>query len=644
MATPGCFTQVVNQGKLDKLIMAPDLLAKRIDQIVCRNKDMGKRGGDAMPTLVDIEKTHILFVNAHFKPFVEVSNEYIKCNVYGGTVSWDTELTFDIPQSGEFFSDPVLYAKIAAASCGTTGTLPAFPSNPTGFDETDQATDGDKAAVYFKDGGATFTLCTYQYMKSDGTAIDRTATNFQNFIRYVEYPGERFLSKAQFKVSHNPIDEYVPDDVVMHRKFKIMPHKLVGWQKLMGQQVPIKGYTELSTIKDVSSWPSDHTGVDSIVAPSASSETSIREYTILNGPQTPKAQQPALDLVIPILFWFADPKVCVPSVSIPFGQRHILLTINKSENILYAAPGDVKLRLVTEVVTVNGGDELTTSYKSYVSEQSVMAASSDIVEPSITSMILYINNYHINAHIHDIYLKRISFNLIRVRRHHKAILDKPEHSEQLTSFKLAVESIYFGFKPQKNVTKPVYATNGVGVTSGNKNIWRDWHRYTSLTDNVSHVKTFTQMPYLTAVAAPNAFSVDNLKDETEYRAQCLSETEKITYPVSTAVVDKIKIESHSNVLYRLIEKDFFNAYIPYQFGCNTIVSPEDDGLFAVNWCLYPGSYQPSGHFNLSRAKDTYIHWTSSFISTSNQVDFHASATIINFALISDGSMILRFGG
>ena len=29
-------------------------------------------GGDPTPTLVDIERTHILFVNAHFKPFAAI--------------------------------------------------------------------------------------------------------------------------------------------------------------------------------------------------------------------------------------------------------------------------------------------------------------------------------------------------------------------------------------------------------------------------------------------------------------------------------------------------------------------------------------------------------------------------------------------
>jgi hypothetical protein len=41
---------------------------------------------------LDIEKTHILFTNAHFKPFVALGFEYNKVNAGSGTV-----------QLGQFF-------------------------------------------------------------------------------------------------------------------------------------------------------------------------------------------------------------------------------------------------------------------------------------------------------------------------------------------------------------------------------------------------------------------------------------------------------------------------------------------------------------------------------------------------------------
>lgn len=46
--------------------MATKLLNQRIKDVMCARKRAGK--ADITPTLVDLERTHILYVNAHFKP------------------------------------------------------------------------------------------------------------------------------------------------------------------------------------------------------------------------------------------------------------------------------------------------------------------------------------------------------------------------------------------------------------------------------------------------------------------------------------------------------------------------------------------------------------------------------------------------
>ncbi len=58
------FNLIANDGKADRLIMATKLLNQRIKDIVCYRKQQNM--DDVLPTLQDIEKTHILYVNAHF--------------------------------------------------------------------------------------------------------------------------------------------------------------------------------------------------------------------------------------------------------------------------------------------------------------------------------------------------------------------------------------------------------------------------------------------------------------------------------------------------------------------------------------------------------------------------------------------------
>jgi len=62
----------------------------------------------------------------------------------------------------------------------------------------------------------------------------------------------------------------------------------------------------------------------------------VREQIQINdGPQTPKVVQPAIDLWVPLLFWFnQDPRLSIPSVSIPYGQRFIDVTLANANQIL----------------------------------------------------------------------------------------------------------------------------------------------------------------------------------------------------------------------------------------------------------------------------------------------------------------------
>jgi hypothetical protein len=51
------------------------------------------------------------------------------------------------------------------------------------------------------------------------------------------------------------------------------------------------------------------------------------------------------------------------------------------------------------------------------------------------------------------------------------------------------------------------------------------------------------------------------------------------------------------------------------FGEHTLVTPADDGALLVNFALYPAVHQPSGHINISRAREFYIHVYSSVIGS-----------------------------
>lgn len=85
----------------------------------------------------------------------------------------------------------------------------------------------------------------------------------------------------------------------------------------------------------------------------------------------------------------------------------------------------------------------------------------------------------------------------------------------------------------------------------------------------------------------------------------------------TRTVDAMEVTAHGMNLYQKIDSQFYNQYKPMVFGEHTLVTPHDDGALLVNFALYPHVYQPSGHINISRAREFYIKVYSSVIGQPN---------------------------
>jgi hypothetical protein len=111
-------------------------------------------------------------------------------------------------------------------------------------------------------------------------------------------------------------------------------------------------------------------------------------------------------------------------------------------------------------------------------------------------------------------------------------------------------------------------------------------------------------------------------------------------PVST--VDSLSLTSHGITIFDNFQDTFFASYAPYHYGTETVVTPSDTGAFFINMTLFPRQYQPSGHLNISRARETYLIFQSSYVSSTTSCLVVIVAVAINFILISDGSAVLRY--
>jgi hypothetical protein len=584
MATAGIFTLITNDGKQDRMLMATELLKHRLHTIKQARSAAGLK--DTTPTLLDIERTHVLFMNAHFKPFAAIGFEYHKVNPDSGGATLGSDVRFSIPQFGDFFNDMALYVKFNKAEYTPTVAAPN-----------------------------------------------------QDVFRYCDYPGERLLKKVKFDVNGNPLDEYTSDVYNFHRQFNVQPNKMTAWKRLVGQESPQEAY---------------------IAQHSKTQPKSRVKVSYCDGYQTPKAEHPPLCVMVPLLFWFnKDPRLSVPSVSIPYGQRFLNISLAKASDLI-------------ETVTPPSasGEDLGKTPELTISECS-----------------LFINNIFVNPEVHDIFIKRIGFTLIRVHRLQTTRVKDENANILLNNMKWPIECMFVAIKPVSNTTDTVIPTNSALQT---------WHKFSKVTETTeelcgvasSRVDTMskTEIDYMLNVSIDNVATVPELitlySDPVKTTAaggalfalasaaagvvgatvasvygtvQNASTSVYHSHPTSSGVctdvevyktsptIDRLSITAHGIDIYKEMPGTFFHSYTPYTFGGHNIASPDDPGAHMVTFCLYPGSYQPSGHVNVSRAREFYLkYWSEGVVSTADPADLIIVASAINFLLISDGSAVLRY--
>ena len=621
MATGGIFQLITNDGKQDKMLMASALLKQRID--AARSKREAAGDADTTPTLFDIERTHILFTNAHFKPFAAIGFEYNKVKANSGSPSLGNSVTFSIPQFGDFFHDMVLHVVL------NQPTLTGLP-----------ATESD-----------------------------------QSLMRWCSFPGERLIENVKFDVNGNPLDEYTHDAMNFHREFQVQPNKRTGWNRCVGQQEYEEGWV------DQPNWASSGVG-SSLVNHRTRAQTT-------SGAQTPTGQKTGqLELFIPLLFWCnKDPRLSVPSVAIPYGQRFITFTLAAQTKLVGTVPRGVNLG---DFSNTSGGTLTTTDL--------------------VSKIELYINNIFVNPEVHNIFIKRIGFTLIRVHRLQVTPAASSTHEVLLQQLKWPIEALFVGMRIKSyhsgtpaqvnanldkwykfsQVTDTSRASQGWSVSKATQTVspttvalafpGSATLTLTAVTDTpvtmassvgvpiggilqVNDVLTFTTggVVYVLTVATVSADGITvSFKEDATVNvalngvelvaaaATAVSVTRATTAEQTSTVqvcshtLDTLTIKAHGIAIYNDFPSKFYNAYTPYHYGGPNIVSPEDCGALMVTFCLYPGTYQPSGHINVSRAREFYLGYTSSVIGIATEGTLVVLASAINFLLISDGSAVLRY--
>ena len=186
--------------------------------------------------------------------------------------------------------------------------------------------------------------------------------------------------------------------------------------------------------------------------------------SIVNGPQTPKLNQPALELWHKYKFWFnSDVRLAVPAVSIPYGTD--LSPWNSKINKTLSLNSQI-FTFEDVSTTANSGE--TASRK--ITYTPVLSSDRQVTDCKIEAMELYVNNIFVNTEIHDIFIERIGFFSSEFTDIKSAqLITLVLAMLNLNNLKWPIETIYAGVRPTWN------------VSAANPNLYKDWH---SMTYNV----------------------------------------------------------------------------------------------------------------------------------------------------------------
>jgi hypothetical protein len=600
MSNGSVFTLIANDGKADRLIHATGLLKKRIQDITCAKQSRGYE--DYLPTLVDIERTHILFVNAHYKPFAAHAFEYNKIPA-SGVPYFNSNLQFSIPQFGDFFCDMVLNLTIPSLS-GTANVVPPAVNEVI------------SNLVDLGNNVGTQTRTRVRYLDASGAEVQPGAA-IVDFIRYCEYPGCRILDEVMFEINGSPIDQYTYRSYIFYMKFFVEDDDW-GWKRAVGQEVSIDGKSFLTSVSSVG----------------GATDTCKRMISVANGPQTPKAVQPALNMWIPLIFWFnLDPQNAIASVAIPYGQRFIKIKFAAASDVIGHGLGGLfrETTVINLIIDTSGPNAILSSTTS-VTKVPIFGANAFPTDPYSTTTLLcdlYANNIFLLPMVHDIYIKRIGFSLVRVFRHADTIFNSTgDQSFLMANLKWPIEHICIGLQPSVNRDNETSITAAANKTANVEVPFLDsWHLMNIVTNLTTDISSRAVVPAdISDITAAGTHVADSV-------------VERITYKLQTDVINTLSITAHGIPLYQSLNRGFYSDYIPHHYGGHSLKTSKDRGVVFVTFCLYPGTYQPSGHINVSRAREFYLGFNTSFTG-----EYHIiyEGKGINFMLISEGNAVLRY--
>ncbi|NBQ43057.1 MAG: hypothetical protein EBU23_11305 [Mycobacteriaceae bacterium] len=308
-----------------------------------------------------------------------------------------------------------------------------------------------------------------------------------------------------------------------------------------------------------------------------------------DGPQTPKLYQESFDIYVPLNFWLCrDAAHALLNDLIPNSQRTITCELAPLKDIVQALVPSQTAAGVLDVI------ELPFSKVGIEAD-------------------LYVNGLYVNPEVHDIFASRIGFSLIRVHRRQVNQLQNANDAFLLDQLKFPAEYLMVGFRARN-------------LAADFDRWWLMGRRRQRVESNKLYVPVLIWNSELQIIefVARDAVESTNLEN----------------------FVDTIGVTAHGIEIFPQLPSAFYNAYMPIRYAENSmVVSPSDTSSFLVNFCLYPGKFNPSGYYNLSAGREMYINYSLKPAAAdieSGDAEMVISMSALNFLIRKGDKISLRY--
>jgi hypothetical protein len=668
----------ISTGKLDRILYATAYLCQRLQTITLFRQ---RRGMDNIfPSTAEIKTSHLFIFDVSFKPCIIVAQEYVRQQAknpcLGSDVDYEPKFACDYAND-MYFED---YMPEISASSAALGDIIVEPfdqnlfilnqNTATNFGQGRLAQAGEltnfidgftygfpgapnvpvNAVVNY--GSSFYTLriaannleygrgdISYIYTDASGNFIAGPDGKFSqpdangfgtgaqlpavvraNYVRAAELPGIKLHDEVLFQVDNNEIARYHSSFAVNYReRFLTKGVSRDQYDRLIGQSVPYD-YIHEKQIQHDSNVQG--LGTDMPVL------SVHQEYTkVTFGLQTPVPVIPRHTLITPVLFWFcmkrkdSIPIVCLPDANIIVRARKVDLS-----RLYYVAPGDLYIQ---ETIYLN--NNASPPFGSMINPNVKIQNRVPFLIPGSTvvskgALISHLNMCHmyLDDCVHTILLHRIGFHLIRIIRRSVISVKETETEIELNGIKWPVEYVFVRDIPYENTdeTNPKTADN--------------WYR-------CGHQNWIPAGEVCTSTY-PNDTVVINLGlpvYQTIWEksiSQCVPGQIRVT----TDAVVQFGVTIYDTVFFEKQMRKFYSDYIPYAY-CNGFITGNDESSNNImfNFAQIPGYSNPNGHFNVSKTRSV-VYRVDVVLGPNGKVALISDTVCLNFIIISDGSMVVRY--